>query len=191
MRHITRTVALLSLSAATTVGAQGSPPSPGARRGAPAAQMLLSRTGELELTDAQVVRLAAIARRSEARRRAMRATMDSARVRFDAQPGDTVARRQFRQRMQTDLQRAEEQLRTDQRDAIAVLTPDQQAKAWNMVSNLGSRMRGGRDMRGPRGLRRMPGERGRNRMDAPRGTRRSPDRIRVPRPPRPAEDVSE
>ena len=191
MRHITRTVTLLFLAAATTAGAQGLTPSSGARRGAPAAQMLLSRTGELELTDAQVVRLAAIARRSEARRRAMRATMDSARVRFDAQPGDTAARRQFRQRMQTDLQRVEEQLRTDQRDAIAVLTPDQQAKAWDMVSNRGPRLRGGREMRAPRGLRRTPGGRGMNRMDAPRGMRRGPDRIRAPRPPRPMEDVSE
>jgi len=145
--------------------------------------MLLAQTGELELTDAQVVRLAAIARRSEARRRSMRAAMDSAQARFGGQPGDSVARRQFGQRMQADMQRAEEQMRVDQRDAIAVLTPDQQAKAWNSVANRGATMRGGRGpgdmgrMRGPRGdgmrpLRPMPRDpRFREEGRAPRQTR--------------------
>ena len=43
-----------------------------------AASMFLAHTGELQLTDAQVTRLAAIARRSEARQKAMHARMDSA-----------------------------------------------------------------------------------------------------------------
>ncbi|MGH7677329.1 MAG: Spy/CpxP family protein refolding chaperone [Gemmatimonadaceae bacterium] len=126
--------------------------------------MLLAQTGELELTDAQVVRLAAIARRSEARRRSLRASMDSAESRL--QPGDTVARRQFGERMRANMTRAQEQQQIDQRDAIAVLTPDQQAKAWNRVANRpdrGMRRPGGFGMRErrmePRAPRsRVPGE---------------------------------
>ena len=148
-----RTASLLSLISASALLAQGQPPQgqppqgpPAARMGRPmggppAAQMLLSNVGQLELTDAQVVRLAAIARRSEARRRSMMSAMDSARTRF-TQPGDSVARRQFRQRMENEMRRAEEQSQTDQRDAIAVLTPDQQAKAWTMVANRGRPGRG-------------------------------------------------
>src|ERR1041385_1103775 len=49
----------------------------GAGRGA---AFLLSHTGDLELTDAQVVKLAAIARRGAVRLRGMRARMDSAGV---------------------------------------------------------------------------------------------------------------
>src|SRR5687768_5009331 len=101
-----RTLALLSLASATTAFAQGPvPPMAGGPQGrgaaAPAVQMLLAHTGELGLTDAQVVRLAAIARRGEGRRTALRASMDSARQRFaPGQAVDTAARRQFRQRMQ-------------------------------------------------------------------------------------------
>ena len=74
----------------------------GAPMGARTAQMLLARTAELDLTDAQVVKLAAIARKAEARHRARQAAMDSARTRF-TQPGDSVARRQLGQRMQTEM----------------------------------------------------------------------------------------
>jgi Spy/CpxP family protein refolding chaperone len=201
MRIAIRSVILFSLTAATTVAAQG----PGAPRragpgGPPAAQMLLAQTGELELTDAQVVRLAAIARRSESRRRAMRAAMDSAETRFGNQPGDTAARRQFAQRMRADMQRAQDQMQADQRDAIAVLTPDQQARAWNMVANRRPQMGGGRGMRpgGERGMRRMPGVRGdrqngvRPRAPMPergfRGGERGPRPERqMVRPPRPIE----
>lgn len=166
MRSMIRTFAVLSLTSATTAFAQG--PVPGAQRGdrpmgAPAAQMLLARTGELGLTDAQVVRLAAIARRSEARRSTMRASMDSARQRFaPGQPGDSAARRQFRQRMQADMEKAMDAGRVDQRDAIAVLNADQQAKAWEMVANRGragrgAAMRGGQGGRGGRGMKMRPG----------------------------------
>ena len=112
----------------------------GNRAAAPAAKMLLAHTGELDLTDAQVVKLAAVARRVEARRRGMRASMDSARSRFGEQrpsPTDSAARRQFRERMRADLERAREQAKVDQRDAIAVLTADQQARAWELVASRG------------------------------------------------------
>jgi Spy/CpxP family protein refolding chaperone len=205
MQKTIRSVVLLSLTAVTAVAAQGpGPGGPGASRrmgpgGPPAAQMLLAQTGELELTDAQVVRLAAIARRSESRRRALRAAMDSAETRFRGQPGDTTARRQFAQRMQADMQRAQDQMQADQRDAIAVLTPDQQAKAWNLVANRRPGMGEGRGMRGPgreRGMRRMPGTRGERQngmrpkrpMGEPgfRGDERGPrPERRIVRPPRP------
>jgi Spy/CpxP family protein refolding chaperone len=146
MNRSIRIASMLTLIASASAIAQNPPPpggapapGPGPRRemgGPPAAEMLLSNVGELDLTDQQVVRLAAIARRSAARRRALTSAMDSARTRF-TQPSDSIARRQFRQRMDAEMTRTEEQMRVDQRDAIAVLTPDQQAKAWNMVANRG------------------------------------------------------
>lgn len=173
MRSI-RIAALISIATASTLAAQGpgfsqSRPGnePGAGR-APAANLLLAHTGELELTDAQVVRLASIARRSEARRRTMRASMDSVRARFgpDRPAADSVARRQMRERMRTELGRQSDQQRVDQRDAIAVLTPDQQARAWELVASRGRARMGARGMqrmerRGPgaegfRGRRMMP-----------------------------------
>jgi hypothetical protein len=167
MRPSARILTLLSLAAATTAAAQGPAPSaPPARvpGGAPAAKMLLANTAELGLSDAQVVRLAAIARRSEARRVALRATMDSNFRRMETQPVDTAARRQFRDRMRTSFDREREQGQTDLRDAIAVLNADQQAKAWQMVTNRGAGrgigrggMRGGGG--GMRGMRRAPGDR--------------------------------
>jgi hypothetical protein len=146
--------------------------------GPPAAEMLLSNVGELELTDQQVVRLAAIARRSAARRRSLTSVMDSARTRF-TQPGDSVARRQFRQRIDAEMTRAEEQMRVDQRDAIAVLTPDQQSKAWNMVANRGGARGAGR-VAGARGEfgRGRPGVRPGRPQGAP-GLRREEMRRRV------------
>ncbi len=175
-----RTVALLSLAAATSLSAQASqvPPSgaPASQAG-PAAKLLLANTGELELTDAQVVRLAAIARRAEARRKTVRATMDSARTRFERSgPADSVARRQFRDRMRTDFDRTREQARVDQRDAIAVLTPDQQARAWELVANRGRGMGGMRRGGVQRGMRRMGrGMGGMRGMDRPRPGFRGPD----------------
>lgn len=153
MRSI-RAVALLSiLSVGLGAQAPGAPPVPpqggpqgpaGAGRGA---SFILAHTGELELTDAQVTRLAGIARRGEARRKTLRVAMDSARARFaPGQPGDSTARRAFAQRMRTDMQKAVDAARADQRDAIAVLTADQQAKAWEMISR-GPGMRGGARMR--------------------------------------------
>src|SRR5689334_5469672 len=57
------------------------PGGPGMMPGGPgpdAAGMLLAATGRLRLTDAQVVRLAAIARRAEERHAAMRTSMQAA-----------------------------------------------------------------------------------------------------------------
>jgi hypothetical protein len=171
MRTTIRAFALISLASATTAFAQGPvPPMGGPQQGrgpagAPAAQMLLARTGELGLTDAQVVRLAAIARRAETRRAGLRAAMDSARQRFTTGQGaDTAARRQFRQRMIADAEKARDAARVDQRDAIAVLNADQQAKAWEMVANRGRMARAGA-MRGRGERMRMGPGRG---MDAPR-----------------------
>ena len=159
MRSMVRSLAIVSLAAASTAFAQGPvPPMAGgqARPSGRVAQMLLANTGELGLTDAQVVRLAAIARRAETRRAALRSSMDSARQRFaPGQQVDTAARRQFRQRMQADMDKVVEAARVDQRDAIALLNADQQAKAWDLVANRGrvgraGAMRGG--MRGGRGM---------------------------------------
>ncbi|AHG88794.1 hypothetical protein J421_1257 [Gemmatirosa kalamazoonensis] len=107
------------------------------------AERLLGQTGELRLTDQQVVRLAAIARRADDRRRALRTRMDSLRTTLRA---DTTARRRgFRPGgpgfpgaaggpLAADLQRMRDQARADLRDALSVLTPDQQAQAWEMRS---------------------------------------------------------
>lgn len=171
-----RTIAILMLTASAVAAAQNPPPPPPMGRGAPggaggdrSAQMLLARSAELDLTDAQVVKLAAITRRSEARRRTLRAAMDSGRGRF-AQPGDSLARRQFGERMEANMTRERDQARVDLRDAIAVLTTDQQARAWEMVGSAG-RGRPGRGMgpdgrAGRRGPRAGPDEFGPGRMGA-------------------------
>jgi len=177
-RLILTTVVALTATAAI-VGAQGPGrrfgprPMPGAGgpgaapRGAgpteDPAEFLLSHTGELKLTDAQVTRLAAIARRSADRRRALRTQLDSMRPNFS--PGerpDSAARARMRQRfeqMRPQMDRMREQSLADRRDAIAVLTPDQQAQAWERVSRMGPG--GGRGARrgfaGPRGARMREG----------------------------------
>lgn len=128
------------------------------------AGMLLARTGELQLTDAQVVRLAAISRRTADRRRAMRASFDSIRPPVTAGRPDSAARAAMRARfegMRTRMQQARDAQHTDLRDAIAVLTADQQARAWEMMAA---------HRRGPMG----PGRRGfgggmRPRFGAPEG----------------------
>jgi hypothetical protein len=127
----------------------GGPP-PGAL-GAPAAQLLLAETGALQLTDAQVVRLAAIARRAEDRHRALRTRLDSLRPR--RAPGDTSTRRDRMMPPADLLDHEREATHTDLRDALAVLTADQQARAWEMAEMRRSAPFGGRGMmrrdRGP------------------------------------------
>lgn len=156
------------MALATTVIAQA----PAAARGTSdgfrgdAARMLLANTGELGLTDQQVVRLAAIARRAEGRRASIRASLDSARDRF-TQPGDSLARRQFAQQMRERAERSRDAAQTDTRDAIAVLNADQQAKAWQMVANRGA---------GARGMRVGGMRRGMRGGEMPRGMRRGFDR---------------
>ncbi len=136
------------------------------------AEFLLSQTGELRLTDAQVTRLAAIARRSAERRRATRERLDSLRPQLG--PGtmrDSATRARFRERadqMRPQMERLREQAEADRRDAIAILTPDQQAQAWERVATMGRRsMRAGpgRARGMGMGMRRSPI---RGRMDGPR-----------------------
>jgi hypothetical protein len=172
-RLILATVMVCSTSVMSvmTLGAQG----PGGRRPGPGpmpgpgamggggpiddpAQFLLSQTGELKLTDAQVTRLAAIARRSADRRRALRAQMDSLRSqRVGGERPDSAARERMRQRfeqMRPDMERLRDQAQADRRDAIAVLTPDQQAQAWERIARSG-RGAGNAGFRGRTGARRM------------------------------------
>jgi hypothetical protein len=116
------------------------------------AEFLLANTGELRLTDAQVTRLAAIARRSAERRRAMRTRFDSLRPEV-ARGGmrDSATRARLRQRaeeMRPEMERLREQSQADRRDAIAVLTPDQQAQAWERIAAAGRGMRADRPNRG-------------------------------------------
>jgi hypothetical protein len=93
--------------------------------------MLLSQTGTLQLTDAQVVRLASIARRAEDRHRALRTRLDSLRPRRT--PDDSA--RRGRTGPPTDLfDREREASHADLRDALSVLTADQQARAWEMMA---------------------------------------------------------
>ena len=98
------------------------------------ASMLLAHTAELKLTDQQLPRLAAIARRTEDRHRAMRTTMDSmARVnRPQGDPSQQMGSRAMPDAMRAMMERARDQERGDVRDALAVLTLDQVADAWIM-----------------------------------------------------------
>jgi Spy/CpxP family protein refolding chaperone len=159
---ICSTSALTALRADAQSPGGGPPmPGPGAPGGGPGgiravndpAQFLLSQTGELKLNDAQVTRLAAIARRSAERRRALRAQMDSLRPqRARGERPDSATRARMRQQfdqMRPQMERLREQSQADRRDAIAVLTPDQQAQAWERIARSG---RGGRaSFRGGRG----------------------------------------
>jgi hypothetical protein len=106
----------------------------GAQMPGPGVEFLLARTGTLQLTDQQVVKLAAIARRAADRHKAMRASFDSLHAQF--RRGDSAQRHregppsQFRAAME----REHDALHADLRDAIVVLTPEQQAHAWELVS---------------------------------------------------------
>ena len=98
------------------------------------ASMLLAHTAELKLTDQQLPRLAAIARRTEDRHRAMQTTMDStARAnRPQGDPSQQMGPRAMPDAMRATMERARDQERGDVRDALAVLTLDQVADAWIM-----------------------------------------------------------
>ena len=158
------------------------------------AEFLLSHTGEFKLTDAQVTRLAAIARRSAERRRALRAQMDS--IRPDGMRGerpDSAASAQMRQRfdqLRPQMERLRVQSQTDRRDAIAILTPDQQAQAWERVARMG---RTGGEFRGRGGPARMRGQGG---VAGPRGDRMrsqgfGPGGERRPPGPRPRPEIED
>jgi len=194
--------AVFCAASALTLGAQqprgqmgpGAMPGPGgmgARRGGAMddpAQFLLAQTGELNLTDAQVTRLAAIARRTTERRRALRIQMDS--LRTQRPPGggrpDSAQRARMRQsfeQMRPAMQRLRDQAQADRRDAIAVLTPDQQARAWERVAASGRMQRGGVG-RGSRHGHGMHGHhmhmRGRGRSGSQNDDRRGPAPQRQP-----------
>lgn len=98
------------------------------------ASMFLAQTAELKLNDGQVTRLAAIARRTDDRHKAMKATMDS------AMKSHMAMARSDRDRMpmqdEAGMRAMHEKMmaaeRADVRDALGVLTLDQQADAWMM-----------------------------------------------------------
>ena len=123
-------------------GMMGGPAAPGGG----IASMLLAHTAELKLTDSQLSRLAAIARRTDDRHKAMRASMDSLMRANRPQPGTAAepARPMFGEQGRAAMDRMREQERTDLRDALAVLTIDQQTDAWMMRDG------GPRFGRGPR-----------------------------------------
>ena len=145
-------LALASTAYAQPRGRAMAPPPNGAQNGPPAggtmdvASMLLAHTGEFKLTDQQVTRLAAIARRSADRRKSMMASVDSLRAAraaalpagANAGPGNRGAwTPQPAARALVDRMR--EQGRADLRDAIGVLTIDQQAMGWEMMARRGGR----------------------------------------------------
>jgi hypothetical protein len=154
MKRIAILAALAVAAGAGTLAAQGAPgamggpgdgpggPPPMGPPPPPAAEVFLGHTGELKLTDAQVVRLAAIARRAAERREAQRPAAG-------AQRPDEARMRQLHEQMR-------EQDRVDLRDALTVLTPDQQARAFEMMA----RGPGGPGHGGPGGPGGMRGMRG-------------------------------
>jgi hypothetical protein len=104
------------------------------------ASRFLAQTGELKLTDQQVTRLAAIARRSAEHRQAVRAGLDSLRLTRFGSPGatrDSVRRHGPPAAARALGTRLRDQGYVDLRDALAVLTPDQLARAWGMTARRG------------------------------------------------------
>jgi hypothetical protein len=93
-------------------------------------------------------------------------------VRMDST--DRAARMREMDRLRTRFDRDREQARADLRDAIAVLTPDQQAMAWEMAAGGPPGVRGARGTRfrdgGPGRERRRRGPEGRQ----PPGGQRPP-----------------
>jgi hypothetical protein len=166
-------------------GAPGGPGGGGMGPIAAPADFLLAHTGDLSLSDAQVVRLAAMSRRTDARRKTMMARMDSTRAAARPAPGDSTGPRGrgMRPPPPAELQQVREQMHADLRDAITVLTPDQQATAWMMIAG-GPALGGGPGMpmgprpgRGP-GQDEQRSERGPiSRPPAPRDVPRRPDGV--------------
>lgn len=107
----------------------------GAQMPGPGVEFLLARTGTLQLTDQQVVKLAAIARRAADRHKAMRASFDSLHAQF-RRGGDSAMRHRegAPPQLHAAMEREHDAMHADLRDAIAVLTADQQARAWELIS---------------------------------------------------------
>jgi hypothetical protein len=107
-----------------------------------AASMFLGAAGQLQLSDSQVTRLATIARRSASRREAMKARMDSAMMAaharvgsamHDGADGGAMMMMMMSMPMLSSADRAAQH--TDDRDAFAILTPDQLATAWELMAS--------------------------------------------------------
>jgi LTXXQ motif family protein len=133
MRTMLRAVALATALplVAPAMGAQ----MPGPGHG-PAVTFLLAHTGQLQLNDQQVVKLAAIARRAAERHKAMHASFDSLRAQF-RRGGDSGMRHREGPppELRATMEKERDANHADLRDALAVLTPDQQASAWELVSH--------------------------------------------------------
>ncbi|MEP7002773.1 MAG: Spy/CpxP family protein refolding chaperone, partial [bacterium] len=152
-------------------------PAAGARMGRPpmgapmmdVASMLLAHTGDFKLTDQQVTRLAAISRRTADRRTTMMASMDSMRAKRAAAPAPaTGAPHTPPTEVRAFATKMRDQNHAELRDAIAILTPDQQAMGWEMMARQGAGGRAtGRRMGMGRG-RGMPSEFGPEAPMAPR-----------------------
>lgn len=127
-------------------GANNPPPPEAGPPRLDAAAMLLAQAGELKLTDAQVTRLAAVARRTADRRNTMRASMDSMRAADRPAPPPNGAAPAVRQgpppMPSAQIEKMREQAHADLRDALTVLTPDQLARSWEMMASRAGR-RGG------------------------------------------------
>jgi hypothetical protein len=152
MRSMSVVFALVCLAGpSASLGAQGPGPRPAGPGHArtPGVSFLLSHTGSLELTDAQLVKLAAIARKEEDRHKALRAGFDSLRAQWGARgPGgrdsSAAGRRDRMAGAMATFKKEHDAMHADLRDAIAVLNPDQQAKAWEIVSMHREHARGAR-----------------------------------------------
>jgi LTXXQ motif family protein len=125
-----RTFGVLAALLPLALSAQGPTRQPGV-------EFLLARTGTLQLTDQQVVKLAAIARRAADRHKAMHASFDSLRMQM-RRGGDSTAREHRRggppPQLMAAMKQEHDAAHADLRDALAVLNPDQQAHAWELIS---------------------------------------------------------
>lgn len=155
----------------------GSPRAPGmGGRAGGVASMLLAHTGAFALTDAQVTRLAALARRTADRHRAMHAGMDSMRNNVSASAPGGHVRTGPTPAMRAMAERMRDQERAELRDAIAILTPEQQAMGWEMMMR---RSDGGMRAGGRRPMRREVARRGMRRGDgASRSEGAAPPQVR-------------
>jgi hypothetical protein len=90
--------------------------------------------------------------------------------------------RQRFEEMRPAMQRLRDQAQADRRDAIAVLTPDQQARAWERVAASGRMQRGGmgRGSRHGHGMHGHMHMRGRGESGSQNNDRRGPTPQRRP-----------
>ncbi|MEX2570897.1 MAG: Spy/CpxP family protein refolding chaperone [Gemmatimonadota bacterium] len=132
---------LLTAALAAPVAGQAATPRAAAGPLASSAEFLLSHTARLELTNDQVVRLAEIARQAEARRTELRASLQAARPQAQPTP---EARLELRERMRETMESVSAEAERERGEAIAVLTAEQQARAWELLASRANpaRMRG-------------------------------------------------